>query len=121
MDNLWENHKEFLKNNKLVLKTQQRFRSKIHNVFTEEVNKIALRANNDKGIQLFNSIETDAYVTKENIKEPNPNWLQIPDHWYRLLIIGGSGSREINSLFNPISHQPDIYMLKIHMKQSIIC
>ena len=68
VDNLWENHKEFLKNNKLVLKTQQRFRSKIHNVFTEEVNKIVLRANNDKGIQLFNSIETDAHVTKKNIK-----------------------------------------------------
>ena len=31
-------------------------------------------------------------VTKENIKEENPNWPQISDHPYRILIIGGSGS-----------------------------
>ena len=29
-------------------------------------------------------------ATKENIKEHNPNWAQIPDHSYRILIIGGS-------------------------------
>ena len=33
-------------------------------------------------------------VTKENRKEHNPNWPQIPDHPYRILIIGGSGSRK---------------------------
>ena len=47
-------------------------------------------------------------VTKENIKEHNPNWPQIIDHPYRILIIGGSGSAETNSLLNLISHQPDI-------------
>ena len=31
-------------------------------------------------------------ITKENIKEHNPNWPQIPDHSYQLLIIGGFGS-----------------------------
>ena len=31
-------------------------------------------------------------VLKEKKKEHNPNWPQIPDHLYRLLIIGGSGS-----------------------------
>ena len=31
-------------------------------------------------------------VTKEKIKEHNPDWLQIPDRPYRVLIIGGSGS-----------------------------
>ena len=36
------------KNNRLILKSQQRFKSKKHNVFTEAVNKIALSANNDK-------------------------------------------------------------------------
>ena len=34
-----------LKNNKLILKSQQTFRSERHKVFTEEVNKIALSAN----------------------------------------------------------------------------
>ena len=31
-------------------------------------------------------------VTKENIKEQYPNWPQIPDHPYRMLIIGVCGS-----------------------------
>ena len=33
-------------------------------------------------------------VTKENIKEYNPNWLQISDYPYKIFIIGGSGSRK---------------------------
>ena len=37
-----ENYKEFIKNNRLILKSQQRFRSKKQNVLTEEVDKIAL-------------------------------------------------------------------------------
>ena len=31
-------------------------------------------------------------VTKEKIKENNPNWPKISDHLYRILIIGASGS-----------------------------
>ena len=50
VDSLRKNHKEFTKNKKLILKLQQIFRSKKHNVFTEEVNKIVLSANNDKRI-----------------------------------------------------------------------
>ena len=50
VDNLKENHKELTKNNKLILKTQQRFRSENHNVFTEEINKIALISNDEKRI-----------------------------------------------------------------------
>ena len=62
-------------------------------------------------------------VVKENIKKHNPNWPQILDHPYRILIIGGSGSGKTNSLFTLINQEPDIdkiiYMLKIHMKQNI--
>ena len=47
-------------------------------------------------------------VTKENIKEHNWNWQQIPNHPYRILIVQGSGSGKTNSLFNLISQQPDI-------------
>ena len=43
-----EDHKEFIKNNKLILKTQQRFENEKHNVFTEEVNKNALSSNDDE-------------------------------------------------------------------------
>ena len=42
------NQKESLKNNVLILKSQQRYRSQIYNVFTEGVNKTVLGANNDK-------------------------------------------------------------------------
>ena len=47
-------------------------------------------------------------VIKENMKEHNPIWPQIPDRPYRMLIIVGSGSGKTNSLFNLINHQPDI-------------
>ena len=62
MDSLRENHKRIHKKpNKLTLKSQQRFKSEKHNAFTEEVNKIALSANDDKKIQPIDSIETYAY------------------------------------------------------------
>ena len=44
-----ESHKEFIKK-QWILTSQQRFRSDIHVVFTEDVNKIALSANDDKRI-----------------------------------------------------------------------
>ena len=65
------------------------------------------------------------YITKEEIKEHNPNWLEIPDHPYRILIIGDSGSqkKQTNALLNLINHEPELikcfYLLKIHMKQNI--
>ena len=43
--------KEFIKNNKSISKIQQRFKSEMHNVFTEEIIKIALSSNDDKRIQ----------------------------------------------------------------------
>ena len=51
--------KEFLKNDKLILKTQQRFKSEKNNVFTEEINKNALSPNDDKGVQSIYLIETN--------------------------------------------------------------
>ena len=55
-------------------------------------------------------------ATKENIKEHNPNWPQIPDHPYGILIIGGSGSEKINLLFNLINQLPDIDKLYLYAK-----
>ena len=59
---------------------------------------------------------------KRKRKKHNPNCLQLSDHPYRILIIGGSGSGKTNTLFNLINQQQNIdkiYMLKIHSKQSI--
>ena len=55
-------------------------------------------------------------VQKEYIKEHDPYRLCIPHHPYKILIIRGSGSGEINSLFNLISYQLEIDMRMIHMK-----
>ena len=55
-------------------------------------------------------------VTKENIKEHNSYWPQIPDHLYRILIIKGSGSGKTNSLFYLISQQPDIDQTHLNAK-----
>ena len=55
-------------------------------------------------------------VTKENIKEHNINWPQIPDHLCRILIIGGCGSGKTNSLLNIIKKQQDIYRIYLYGK-----
>ena len=55
-------------------------------------------------------------VVKENIKKHNPNWPQIPDHLYMILIIGVSGLGETNSLFNSISQQPNIGKIYLYTK-----
>ena len=55
-------------------------------------------------------------VIKENIKEHNPNWPQIPDHPYIILIIGDSGSEKTKSLFNLISQKPDIDKIYLYTK-----
>ena len=47
-------------------------------------------------------------VSKETIKEHNPNSLQTSENPYKILIIWSFGSRKINLLFSLISHQPDI-------------
>ena len=54
---LEKNYKEFIKSNKLVLKEHWRFKSERHNVFTEEVNKIAVIAIDDKRIQSIDSVK----------------------------------------------------------------
>ena len=45
-------------NNKIILKSQQRFKSDYYEVYTEEVNKIALSSNDDKRLQTFDKITT---------------------------------------------------------------
>ena len=55
-------------------------------------------------------------VTKEETKEHNLNWTEIPDDSYRILIIGSSGSGKTNSLFNPINQQPDMDKIYLYAK-----
>ena len=56
-----------MKNNKVILKTQQRFKSEGKNVFTEEINKIVLSSKDDKRMQSIDSIESYAYETSTDL------------------------------------------------------
>ena len=58
-----ENYKDCLFNDKIILKSQQRFKSYLHKVYTEEVNKIALSDNDDKRLQTFDRVTTYPYGT----------------------------------------------------------
>ena len=60
---MFENYKDYLFNDKIILKSQQRFKSYLHKVYTEEVNKIALSSNDDKRLQTFDKVTTFPYVT----------------------------------------------------------
>ena len=52
-------------------------------------------------------INFDDYAN-ENQRQLNLKWPYIPDHAYRILIIGGSGSRKINALLYLINNQLNI-------------
>ena len=54
--------------------------------------------------------------TNENIIEHNLKRPYIPDHPYRILIAGGSGSGKINALLNLINNQPDIDKIYLYAK-----
>ena len=49
----------------------------------------------------------------------NPNWPYIPDYSYRILIVGGSGSRNANVLLNLIKMQwPDHDRILLYVKRA---
>ena len=118
----------------------------IINIYREEVNKVELSANDDKRLQTYDGITTyphgtnafkvcegemlnnkifilwnikminfDNYVN-ENKTKHNKNWPYIPDHPYRTLIIGGSGSGKTNLLLYLIENQPDFNKIYLYAK-----
>ena len=60
-------------------------------------------------------INFDDYAN-ENKAKPNLKQPYIPDHPYRILIIGGSGSGKTNALLNLINKQPDIDKIYLYAK-----
>ena len=54
--------KDCLFNDTTIPKSQQRFKSDCHKVYTEQLNKIALKSNDDKRLQTFDKITTFPYV-----------------------------------------------------------
>ena len=135
----FNDYKNCLFKNEIILKWQQRFESEGHCVYTEEVKKIALSSNNDKRLQTFDRIRTYPYGTNAfkvcknemlskyiwliliiirngNKTEHNSMWPYIPDHPCRILIIGGSGFGKTNALLNVINNQPDSDKIYLYAK-----
>ena len=59
----FNDYKNCLLNNEIILKSQQRFKSERHDVYTEEINKIALSSNDDKRLQTFDIVTSYPYGT----------------------------------------------------------
>ena len=60
-------------------------------------------------------------ITNKNNKKHNEKWPYIPDHPYRILIIGGSGSGKTNPLINLINEQnyiDKVYLYARHLRDS---
>ena len=57
----FNDYKGCLLNNEIILKSKQRFKSERHDVYTEEINKIALSSNDDKRLQTFDRITSYPY------------------------------------------------------------
>ena len=55
-------------------------------------------------------------IINENNEEHNKKWPYIPDHPYRILIVGGSGSEKTNALLNLINQQEDIEKIYLYAK-----
>ena len=59
----FEDYKDSLFYNNAILRSQVRFKSDLHIVYTEEANKIAISSNDDKRLQTFDKITTYPYGT----------------------------------------------------------
>ena len=55
-------------------------------------------------------------ITSNNNSNHNEKWPYIPDHPYRILVIGVPGSGKTNTLLNLINEQKDIAKIYLHAK-----
>ena len=63
-------------------------------------------------------INFDNYVN-ENKTKHNKSWPYIPDHPYRILRTGGSGSGKTDLLLNLIRNQPDVDVHLINKRENV--
>ena len=50
------------------------------------------------------------------IKQHNSKWSYVPNHPYRILLIGGYGSGKTNALLNVMNNRPDIDKIHFYAK-----
>ena len=79
-----KNYKDCLFNGEVILKSQQRFKSDHHKVYTEEVNKIALSSDDDKRLQTFDRVTTYPYGTNA-FKVCESEMLMVKDLFFEKL------------------------------------
>ena len=60
---MFEDYKDSLFNSNIILRSQLRFKSDLHIVYKEEINKIAIRSNDHKRLQTHDRITTYPYGT----------------------------------------------------------
>ena len=80
---IFQNFKNCLFSSKTVYRSQQRFKSYNHDVYTEEVNKIALSSNDDKRLQTFDRITTYPYGTNA-FKVCESEMLMVKDLFFEI-------------------------------------
>ena len=85
---MFQNHKDclFNNNNKTIYRSQERFKSYNHDVYTEEVNKIMLSSNDDKRLQAFDTITTYPYGTNA-LKVYESEMLMVKDLFFEKITI----------------------------------
>ena len=81
---LFQNFKNSLINNKTIYRSQERFKSYNHDVYTEKVHKIVLSGNDDKRIQTFDGIETYPYGAND-FKAYESETLMVKDLFFEKL------------------------------------
>ena len=63
-DLMLKNYKDCLFNDKIILKSQQRFKNDHHDICTEQINKIALSSNDDERLHTSDKITAYPYGIK---------------------------------------------------------
>ena len=81
---MFENYTDCLFNDKIISKSQQRFKVYNHNVYKEKINKIALSSNDDKRLQTSDRIKTYPYGTNA-FKVCESEMLMVKDLFFEKL------------------------------------
>ena len=82
---MFKNYKDCLLKDKIVLKSQQRFKSDHHKAYTEEINNIALSSNDDKRLQTSYKIKTYPHGTNA-FKVCESEMLNVKDLFFKIHI-----------------------------------
>ena len=82
---MFQNFKNCLLNNKTLCRLKETFKSYDHDVYTEEVDKIALSSDDDKRLQTFHGTETYPYGTNA-FKVCESEMLRIKDLFFEMVL-----------------------------------